>query len=66
MIALTKPQISLAAVLLINKLVFCEPTLDKNIRINMAVKNKVKKFLIEHSQDSKGEKTKPGKTKKNW
>jgi len=49
MIALTKPQISLAAVLLINKLVFCEPKLDKNICINYAVKS----FLIERFQDSK-------------
>lgn len=49
MIALTKPQISLAAVLLINKLVFCEPKLDKNICINYAVKS----LLIERFQDSK-------------
>ena len=59
MIALTKPQVSLAAVLLINKLVFCEPKLDKNICINYAVKS----FLIERFQDSKKGKDKNIKKK---
>ena len=62
MIAWTKPQVSLAAVLLINKLVFYEPKLDKNICINYAVKS----FLIERFQYSKKGKDKNIKKKSWW